>query len=74
MKLICAFLFQYLVITNPLYLDSAALFRHTISTGVIELFLMFKQAGRSMDDWKTEAVADTFANQAIRKLLDEVKN
>uniref|UniRef100_A0A914GZY5 Uncharacterized protein n=1 Tax=Globodera rostochiensis TaxID=31243 RepID=A0A914GZY5_GLORO len=65
-------LYSYLVITNPQFLDSAALFRHSLSNGDTELFLMFKRADDVYWKSKTDAVVDAFAGQSIRKLLKEV--
>uniref|UniRef100_A0A183C3E2 SH2 domain-containing protein n=1 Tax=Globodera pallida TaxID=36090 RepID=A0A183C3E2_GLOPA len=64
--------YSYLVITNPQFLDSAALFRHSLSNGDTELFLVFKRADDVYWKSKTDAVVDAFAGQAIRKLLKEV--
>lgn len=63
------FLFQYLVITNPQFLDSAAMFRHDFSTKTIEMFLIFKQQSA---DGTAPSSADSFAGNSVRKLLEEV--
>ena len=59
---------SYLIITNPSYLDSAAMFRNDASTGLTDLLLMFKNV-----ECTAKVENEPFSSNAIHKLFEDVR-